>query len=128
MRFKEFSENYVSNSHMGLGSERPDDQHIMELGDDQSHLLGKLERTGQVVRIVKRVDHVQFSDKPDWLLVDMDLSEKGKEFKWLPGDTRFAWVKEFSRDHTVDEHTGWAVGYGDAGGNWGATGAKFKQM
>jgi len=30
MRFKEFSENYIRNQHMGLGSERPDDQRIME--------------------------------------------------------------------------------------------------
>jgi hypothetical protein len=30
MRFKEFSENHVTNAHMGMGSERVQDQRIME--------------------------------------------------------------------------------------------------
>jgi len=128
MRIKEITENYISNQHMGMGTERPDDQRIMELGDDKLHLLGKIARTGQIVRIVKRVDRVQFSDKPDWLLVDMDLNEKGKEFKWLPGDTRFTWVKEFTREELAQENTAFGIGDQDAGGNWANTGAKFHQM
>jgi hypothetical protein len=30
MRIKEITENYVSNYHMGIGSERPQDQRILE--------------------------------------------------------------------------------------------------
>jgi len=30
MRIKEITENYISNSHMGMGSERVQDQRIME--------------------------------------------------------------------------------------------------
>jgi len=30
MRIKEITENYISNRHMGLGSQRADDQRIME--------------------------------------------------------------------------------------------------
>jgi len=82
---------------MGAGTERASDQQLLELGAEP-HVLGKLESTGRVVRIVKREQRVKFSEKPDWILVDMDLSEKGKELKWLPGNTRFTWVREFNRD------------------------------
>jgi hypothetical protein len=141
MRYKEFRENYATNHHMGLGSERQQDQRIIELGDNKPHLLGKLEKTGQVVRIVKQAKQVQFSDEPNWILVDFDLSEQGKEFKWLPAATRFVWVREFGRDQQIMEkprtrkrerklrdNIGYTLGHGPAAGQWGNSGAKFKQM
>jgi len=112
-------ENWITNQQMGLGSERPADQSVMELGGDKPHLLGKLEKTGQVVRILKRVKHVQFSDQTDWLLIDLDLTEKGKELKWLPGTTKFSWVKEFSREEIENENTGDSIGMGPHPAPWG---------
>jgi pyrimidine deaminase RibD-like protein/FMN phosphatase YigB (HAD superfamily) len=48
-------------------------------------------------------------------------------------DTKFyAWhvslKGEASEFHRTNENTGWSIGYNDAGGNWGNTGAKFHQM
>jgi hypothetical protein len=93
---------------------------FMEQGSEP-HLLGKLEKTGQVVRIIKRVKHVQFSEHPDWLLIDKDLTEKGKEFKWIPGNTKFTWVKEFSREEIENENIGMSVGMAPALQPWGST-------
>jgi hypothetical protein len=141
MRYREFQENHATNSHLGRGQERPQDQRIIELSDNKPHLLGKLEKTGQVVRIVKQVKQVQFSDEPNWILVDFDMSEQGKEFKWLPAATRFVWVREFGRDQQIMErprpnrgeeqlkdNTAFGMGNQAAGGNWANSGARNKQM
>jgi len=54
MRFKEFSENYITNPHMGMGSEREQDQHLLELPDDpqdpsrRSAVLGGLGMFGNL--------------------------------------------------------------------------------
>jgi hypothetical protein len=126
MRIKEIVENW-GNRHMHGMGERPQAHYLLEL-PSETHLLGKIEQTGQVVRILKRVEHVKFSNKPDWLLIDKDLHEKGKELKWLPGDTRFSWVREFSREQIADENIGFSIGGNDASGSWADSGARFKQM
>ena len=126
MKVKEITESLADLKHPGMG-EQPQDHYLLEL-PTETHLLGKLEQSGQVVRIVKRVDHVKFSDKPNWILIDLDLTEKGKKFKWLPGDTRFTWVREFSREEIENENIGDSIGMRDVGGQWASTGARNHQM
>ena len=60
--------------------------------------LGKLEKTGKIVRLLKRAHTVAFSKDKDWLMVDTDFA-RGKNSigqKWIPASTKFSWVKEFS--------------------------------
>ena len=59
--------------------------------------LGKLEKTGKIVRILKKAHTVAFSKDKDWLMVDTDFA-RGKNSigqKWIPASTKFSWVKEF---------------------------------
>ena len=60
--------------------------------------LGKLEKTGKIVRILKKSHTVAFSKDKDWLMVDTDFA-RGKNSigqKWIPASTKFSWVKEFN--------------------------------
>ena len=60
--------------------------------------LGKLEKTGKIVRLLKKAHTVAFSKDKDWLMVDTDFA-RGKNSigqKWIPASTKFSWVKEFS--------------------------------
>ena len=68
MRIKEITENYISNPHMGAGSERVQDQRIME--------------------------------KP----------------------------RTRKRERKLRDNIGYTIGHGPAAGQWGNSGAKFKQM
>ena len=67
-------------------------------------MMGKLEDSGKIVRILKKAHTVPFSDEKNWLLVDVDPAKgnKGLGLKWIPADTRFEWVRPY-RD-TVDEN------------------------
>jgi hypothetical protein len=66
--------------------------------------MGKIEQSGQIVRILKKQHSVPFSDEKNWLLIDTDPAKgnKGLGIKWIPADTRFEWVRPY-RD-TVDEN------------------------
>ena len=60
--------------------------------------LGKLEKTGKVVRLLKKAHTVAFSKDKDWLMIDTDFA-RGKNSigqRWIPASTKFSWVKEFS--------------------------------
>jgi hypothetical protein len=53
---------------------------------------------GRMVEVVKVADHVAFSDTAGWVMICMDFEKsdrKKSEFKWVPADTRFEWVREF---------------------------------
>lgn len=53
---------------------------------------------GKLVEIVKVVDEVKFSNRRGWVMICLDFEEperKKSQFKWLPADTRFEWVREF---------------------------------
>lgn len=64
----------------------------------QSRVMAKIERTGQIVQILRHEDEVGFSDEPGWFLVDTEPGRRtGTGIKWIPDATRFAWVKKF--DH-----------------------------
>ena len=67
-------------------------------------MMGKIEDSGKIVRILKKAHTVPFSDEKNWLLVDMDPAKgnKGLGIKWIPADTRFEWVRPY-RD-SVDEN------------------------
>ena len=60
--------------------------------------LGKLEKTGKIVRLLKKAHTVAFSKDKDWLMVDTDFSRGKKSIsqKWIPASTKFTWVKEFN--------------------------------
>jgi hypothetical protein len=70
---------------------------------NEDAMMGKIESTGKIVRIIRKQHSVKFSDKKDWLLIDTD-PEKGNQgagLKWLPASTRFEWVRPYRE--TVDE-------------------------
>jgi hypothetical protein len=53
---------------------------------------------GRMVEVVKVADTVAFSDVPGWIMICMDFEKvyrKRSEFKWVPAETRFDWVREF---------------------------------
>jgi hypothetical protein len=53
---------------------------------------------GRMVEVVKVADRVAFSDAPGWIMICMDFEKvyrKRSEFKWVPAETRFDWVREF---------------------------------
>jgi hypothetical protein len=60
--------------------------------------LGKLEKTGKIVRLLKKAHTVAFSKDKDWLMVDTDFARGKKSIgqKWIPASTKFTWVKEFN--------------------------------
>ena len=81
----------------------------LEAGVDETFIsetamMGKIEDSGKIIRILKKAHTVPFSDEKNWLLVDMDPAKgnKGLGIKWIPADTRFEWVRPY-RD-TVDEN------------------------
>ena len=61
-----------------------------------SPIMAKIERTGQIVQILRHEDHVRFSDDIGWFLVNTEPGRRtGTGVKWIPDSTRFAWVKNF---------------------------------
>jgi GNAT superfamily N-acetyltransferase len=79
----------------------PPVKHWQDINEDT--MMGKIESTGKIVRIIRKQHSVKFSDQKDWLLIDTD-PEKGNQgagLKWLPASTRFEWVRPYRE--TVDE-------------------------
>jgi len=60
--------------------------------------LGKLEKTGKIVQLLKKAHTVAFSKDKDWILIDNDYLKGKNSFgqKWIPASTKFTWVREFS--------------------------------
>lgn len=71
---------------------------------NEDAVMGKIEDSGKIVRILKKAHTVPFSDKKNWLLIDTDPAKgnKGLGLKWVPADTRFEWVRPY-RD-SIDEN------------------------
>ena len=69
----------------------------------ESAMMGKIESTGKIVRIIRKQHSVKFSDQKDWLLIDTDpeKGDKGAGLKWVPASTRFEWVRPYRE--TIDE-------------------------
>ena len=62
----------------------------------QSPVMAKIERTGQIVQILRHEDRVKFSDETGWFLVNTEPGRRtGTGVKWIPDSTRFAWVRNF---------------------------------
>lgn len=70
---------------------------------NEDAVMGKIEDSGKIIRILKKAHTVPFSDEKNWLLVDMDPAKgnNGLGIKWIPADTRFTWVRPY-RD-TVEQ-------------------------
>jgi len=52
----------------------------------------------RIVEIVRVADTVMFSDERGWVCICMDFEQEERakhEFKWVPAETRFEWVREF---------------------------------
>ena len=62
-------------------------------------LMGKLAKTGQIVRIIKQVTGPAFAkDKSEvWSLIDTEPERHNKisSTKWVPADTAFEWVRPY---------------------------------
>jgi hypothetical protein len=73
----------------------PPVKHWQDINEDA--MMGKIESTGKIVRIIRKQHSVKFSDQKDWLLIDTDpeKGDKGAGLKWVPASTRFEWVREF---------------------------------
>jgi hypothetical protein len=53
---------------------------------------------GRMVEVVRVADTVAFSDVTGWIMICMDWEKadrKKSEFKWIPAETRFDWVRDF---------------------------------
>lgn len=53
----------------------------------------------KLFRVVKYAEAVQFSNSRGWVLITPDVDQperKQREFKWVPSNTRFEWVRSFS--------------------------------
>ncbi len=62
----------------------------------QGRVMAKIEKTGQIVQILRHEDEVSFSDEPGWFLVNAEPGRRtGTGVKWIPDSTRFAWVRNF---------------------------------
>jgi hypothetical protein len=60
--------------------------------------VGKME-DGKIVQIVRTATTVEFSKVPGWICICIDFEKpirKQEQVKWIPGDTKFTWVHEFS--------------------------------
>jgi pyrimidine deaminase RibD-like protein len=70
---------------------------------NEDAMMGKIEATGKIVRILKKQHSVPFSDKKNWLLIDTDPAKgnQGIGIKWIPAETRFEWVRPYRE--TVSE-------------------------
>jgi hypothetical protein len=66
-------------------------------GLNEDAVMGKIEQSGQIVRILKKQHTVPFSSDKDWLLIDTDPAKgnKGLGIKWVPATTRFEWVRSY---------------------------------
>jgi len=54
---------------------------------------------GRVVEIVRAAEKVGFSPDRGWIMVCMDFEKmygKRTEFKWVPADTKFEWVRAYA--------------------------------
>jgi hypothetical protein len=54
---------------------------------------------GRVVEIVRAASKVGFSPDRGWIMICMDfekISRKRSEFKWVPADTKFEWVRAYA--------------------------------
>jgi hypothetical protein len=75
-------------------------EHLFETSiyDKDVITLGKLEKTGKIVRLLKKAHTVAFSKDKDWLMIDTDFArgKKSNSQKWIPASTKFSWVKEFN--------------------------------
>ena len=61
-----------------------------------NRVMAKIERTGQIVQILRHEDHVKFSEDRGWFLINTEPGRRtGTSIKWIPDSTRFAWVKNF---------------------------------
>jgi len=71
----------------------------------ENAVMGKIEQSGQIVRILKKQHTVPFSSDKDWLLIDTDPAKgnNGLGIKWVPATTRFEWVRPYK--DTVDENS-----------------------
>ena len=52
---------------------------------------------GRVVEVVRVADTVGFSPERGWVMICFDFEKmygKRENFKWVPADTRFDWVRE----------------------------------
>ena len=79
------------------GEERVWEQDVAEAFVTEDAMMGKLEDSGKIVRILKKAHTVPFSDEKNWLLIDTDPAKgnKGLGLKWVPADTRFTWVRPY---------------------------------
>lgn len=53
----------------------------------------------RVVQVVRYADRVGFSDRRGWFMVCLDWEQaerKKSQFRWVPADTRFEWVRTFA--------------------------------
>ena len=73
---------------------------------NEDAMMGKIEATGKIVRILRKQHSVPFSEQKNWLLIDTDpaMGNRGLGIKWIPADTRFSWVRPYRE--TVAEAIG----------------------
>jgi hypothetical protein len=95
------TDDYVDRAVRG---EHEGQQDVTEDAIQEDAVMGKIEQSGKIVRILKKQHTVPFSDEKDWLLIDTDPARgnRGLGLKWIPASTRFEWVRPY-RD-TIDEN------------------------
>jgi len=63
---------------------------------ENTYLIGKLEETGKIVRIMSYSENVMFDDEKHWFLIDMEMHKHNSlGYRWVKTNTRFLWIREF---------------------------------
>jgi hypothetical protein len=93
--YNDYSEEYMSSTMYELSKQSQGVAESSRLNEDA--VMGKIEQSGQIVRILKKQHTVPFSSDKDWLLIDTDPAKgnKGLGIKWVPATTRFEWVRSY---------------------------------
>ena len=61
-----------------------------------TYLIGKLEETGKIVRIMSYSKNVGFDTEQHWFLIDMEMHKHNSlGYRWIKTNTRFLWIREF---------------------------------
>ena len=61
-----------------------------------TYLIGKLEETEKIVRILSYSENVMFDDEKHWFLIDMEMHKNNSlGYRWIKTNTRFLWIREF---------------------------------
>ena len=74
------------------------------MGVQMRILIGKIEKDGKIVRLLRFERNVGFSKKKCWFLSsEPHKHANNSDLRWIPSDTRFSWVRVFKQKENDNE-------------------------